>query len=160
MSPLFFLFVSHGILKSKFKKVLAFGLVASLFSVSFIQITDPFFQGQKFAPLVNTLRSDDQAPILHTSTYTYYSLNYYLEKRKQVLITSNALSPDTVKFIGGEKTNFLYKNNTVWLVNTKKWVDPIEYEKEITKIYKVYDITKKYNVNSVSIEYLQRKNLH
>src|SRR3989344_4269460 len=151
VSPLFFLFVSHGILKSKFKKVLAFGLVASLFSVSFIQITDPFFQGQKFAPLVNTLRSDDQAPILHTSTYTYYSLNYYLEKRKQVLITSNALSPDTVKFIGGEKTNFLYKNNTVWLVNTKKWVDPIEYEKEITK---------KYNVNSVSIEYLQRKNLH
>lgn len=149
-NPLFFLILAQG----TSKKVVAMVILVLIFSVSIIQLTHPFFKSDRLQSVADIV-SGDSLPIVHTSPYTYYSINYYLNKQN-ILLTKNPLSPATVFYIVGGKKPELPRSNA-WFVDTKIWVDPKERAEVLKQVSQNFIIEKAFRVDNISVEYLKLK---
>lgn len=157
-SPIYFAIVGLGVYSLKPKIKLTILLFLSLLLVSSFQISSPFFSGTKLKPVFDVVKQEKSAPVAHTSLLTFYSLNYHSQgEQKNILITQNPLSSETLKYIGGQTKDVEENTNNLWLVDTQKWVDKSDYERSLSKVYKDFSIRTIYEVDDIKINYLERK---
>lgn len=136
---------------------LAFLLVVFLIITSIIQITHPAFVGDGIKASFEITQQTQAQLIAHTSLVSYYSYRFYSkDHQKNSLITSNPLEKSMLHIIGGEKTQIDKDIQTLWLINNSKWVDPQEFNSATKDIYSRFKVVKRYQVNNLSVEYLNR----
>lgn len=156
-SPFYFSIVAYGIYFLK-KPILVLVLFVLLSTISFIQIINPFFAGERLKPAYEIVNQNQEYPVAHTSLLTYYSLSYYSHaKQPQLLITHNPLSSHTLNFIGGHKQEIKKDMLYIWLVDTKKWAEASDRAIALRKILNTYSVEKTYKIDRISVSLLKQK---
>ena len=156
--PIYFLGVGAGINSLIRQRRLLVFLTLLYIATSGVITLNPFFAGTKLKPILEVVRRDTNAPIVHTSLLTLYSTRYYTgDVQKNLLITKNPLSRETLKFIGGEKEEIASDSKELWLVDTKKWADEKERENAIQRLYTIFSVQKYYQIDNINVSYLKRK---
>ena len=108
--------------------------------------------------MANIVSNDQNIPVGHTSLVTFYSSNFYTsQKQKNILITTNYLSPTTVKYIGGKKEKVNQSIDKIWLVDTIKWPNDIERQSIVDTLYREYQIKMNYQIDNIFVSLLERK---
>lgn len=153
--PIFFIALALGLRSPKAKARFSAVMILIVAAVSSIQLNSNFFWGGKIKPIYNIVNSDKNVPIYNTSVYTFYSLGYYTGgKQQNILITTNPLSPQTVNYIGGQKQP-IDNYETVWFIDTPKWVDQEEYQETKSKIFSKYQTVDTHTVGEITIHYMR-----
>lgn len=157
-SPIFFAVTAFGITNLKNFNKISYLIYFFLAAISLIQITNPFFSGEKLKTVVEITAQDRNSLVAHTSLHTFYSTNFYTrQEQKNVLITQNPLAENTVRLIGGEKTEIDKNVESFWLVDSEKWVNKKVYSDTKMSILKQFEIKKEYQLGSISVLYLKRR---
>ncbi len=148
-SPLFFLTFGYGLSKLK-KRSIPVIFFFILFTISIIQVINPFFNGDQLKLSLEKINIDKSHIILHTSLATYYSYQYYGQNYQNLLLTLNPLQKIMVQEIGGLTSN-IPSSSYLWLVDNPRLANTNEREKKIKEILLEYHIKEKYqfkeNVN-------------
>ena len=157
-SPIFFIIVGLGIDSVKQKRQLALLAFFVLGIISIVQITNPFFAGEKLEEISQITAKDPTSPILHSSLLTYYSTKFYTQDKQQnLLITPNPLSSSTVKYIGGDQTEIDPQSPSLWLVDTLKWADPETHRDNVNNLLRDYETISDHQLDNISVSYLKKR---
>ena len=149
--------MGYGLAKHKWQIRWPVMLVGLLTAVSVIQLGNPFFRGTRLKPIEEIVRRDRSVAVAHTSVLTYYSLDYYSKgAQKQVLITKNPLSPETLDYIGGQASNVGGEVDKMWLVDVEKWAGE-DYRKKLGQLFEKFEAVEKYQVGEARVWLLERK---
>ena len=156
-SPFYLMIVALGIMSTRYKKALILALILLFSTISLMQIIIPFFSGEKLKKIDAIARANQKVPVLHASTTTYYSTNFYAKgDYANFLITKNPLSYQTVEFIGGKKKE-LANFAEFLFVDTPKWVDQKDYQNTKREIFYRYNTIRSYKINDITVYYMEAR---
>lgn len=157
-SPIYLSILALGAKSSFLKKLLIPALLFLFGIISLMQSQYKFFRGDPVKSVYNLVKTEN-ITVVHTSVLTYYSLQYYsLNKFNNFLIDENPLSPLTVQYIGGQKSQSLPETNELWLVDYSLVANQEQdYQKTIARFLPYYYIERLQKFDNISVSFLVRK---